>query len=135
VAAGFTNINNVVDYEKDPTNRKWFRCQTVPGLQSFCDFNVSGDTLAYTFANTINGASNQAGLTDAQINFKNTTDVANAQFLKTDLGSVATASDAATMYPELNLVSYAGWAPTIVPEPLFLVALAYGFGCLYLLRR
>jgi len=118
VAAGFTNINNVVDYEKDPTNRKWFRCQTVPGLQSFCDFNVSGDTLAYTFANTINGANNQAGLTDAQINFKNTTDVANAEFLKTGAGSAAESSAAASVYPDLNLPDYAGWAPSVpVPEP------------------
>jgi len=118
VAAGFTNINNVVDYEKAPVNRKWFRCQTVPGLQSFCDFNVSGDTLAYTFANTINGASNQTGLTDAQINFKNTTDVTNADFLKTGAGSAAESSAAASVYPDLNLPDYAGWAPSVpIPEP------------------
>ncbi|MCX7005222.1 MAG: hypothetical protein NTV22_18390, partial [bacterium] len=129
-----TNVNNVLEYAKYTVGKNWFRSGAVTS-RSFCDFNFSGDSNSVTFdAVTLQGPSNLTALSEAQINFKNTTDVANAQFLMTDQGSVAAVSGAATMYPELNLPTYAGWAPT-VPEPLLLVALAYGFGCLYLFRR
>ncbi|MCX7005220.1 MAG: hypothetical protein NTV22_18380, partial [bacterium] len=82
-----------------------------------------GNTVAETYQGGVIGLSNSNSQSNAQIKFKNTTDVANAQFLMTDIGSVAEFSAAATMYPELNLPDYAGWAPS-VPEPLVQAGLA-----------
>lgn len=130
---GVTNVNNIM-FNK-VSGDYWLRAGgSLPNQSYFADFNYSGNTVAETYQGGVIGLNNSNSQSNAQINFKNTTDVANAQFLMTDQGSVAAVSGAATMYPELNLPSYAGWAPT-VPEPLLLVALAYGLGCLYLLRR
>jgi len=131
-----TNVNNIVEYAKYTVGKQWFRGSSGGG-RSFCDFTLSGDSNSVTFdAVTLQGPSNRTALSEAQIKFwsTNASDLYDPRFLKTEYGSVAENSDAATMYPELNLPSYAGWAPSI-PEPLLLVALAYGLGCLYLLRR
>jgi len=131
-----TNVNNIVEYAKYTTGKNWFRSANATG-RSFCDFNLSGDSAGVTFdTSTLQGPSNRTALSEAQIAFwsTNASDMYDPRFLKTDFSSVAAASDAVTMYPELNLPEYAGWAPSI-PEPMLLLAVAYGLGCLYLLRR
>ncbi len=129
-----TNVNNIVEYAKYTVGKNWFRSSSATG-RSFCDFTFSGDASGVTFdAFTLQGPSNLTALSEAQIAFwsTNASDMYDPRFLKTDFNSVAAVSDAATMYPELNLVSYAGWAPSI-PEPA--TALLAGLSLLVLSLR
>ncbi len=126
--AGMTNINNLV--EALPGGW-WFGHSWDAAAQHFCDFTFSGDSAANTFkSGTIQGPSNVTGLTEAQIKFLNTSDVTAPNFLRIDIGSIAEKSDAAEVYPELDLPPYAGWAQAI-PEPALLAALACALLCLH----
>lgn len=120
-----TNVNNLVEYAKVSSGKPWFQ-GTALG-KPFCNFNLSGDSAGATYGTglVVWGPSNRTALTETQIAFwsTNASDMYDPRFLKTDVGSVAQYSDAANMYPELNLPNYAGWAPS-VPEPLVQAGLA-----------